>query len=188
MELQGRHWAMAAGAVMVTALLALAPRTPDDAAKDNAATAASARVSEDPNSGSTPHAQDGSIAPLSKDPDVAQILAELNSGGPPMPTIQKLLAFADAHPDNMEAQYQLGILSWNTGQYDKAMARFRTVVAHDPKGHPDAYAFLAQAYGTLDSTDKAIAAIETYKTLVTDTALQHEADRLLTELRTKKHS
>jgi hypothetical protein len=37
----------------------------------------------------------------------------------------------------------------------------------------------------LDSNDKAIAALETYKTLVTDTARLNGADRLITDIRTK---
>lgn len=182
MALQGKHWAMIGGAVVVALGLALAPRTPST---PEAADSGSARVSEDPNSGSTPHAEDAS-APVSKDPQVNAIISELNSGAAPMETILKLRALADKEPDNIEAQYHLGIFSWQTGQYDKAMARFQKVIAMDPKGYPDAYAFLGQAYGSLDSVDKAIAAIETYKTLVTDTALMNGAERFLTDLKTKK--
>lgn len=179
---------MIGGAVVVTALLALAPRTPSGQADANAKEAASARVSEDPNSGSTPHAGDAAAAMTSKDPQVAAILSELNNGGAPMQTILKLRELAEKEPNNIEAQYHLGVFSWQTGQYDKAMARFQKVIALDAKGYPDAFAYLAQAYATLDSTDKAIAAIETYKTLVTDTALLHGADRFLIDLKTKKNT
>lgn len=187
MALQRKQWMMIGGAVVATLLLSLAPRAPKEKAEGDMA---SARVSEDPNSGSTPHAEgadalDEDAAPTSKDPQVNAILAELNNGVPPMETILKLRKLADDQPENVEAQYHLGIFSWQTRQYDKSMERFKKVIALDPKGYPDAYAFLAQAYGTLDSTDKAIAAIETYKTLVTDTALLHGADRFLADLRTK---
>jgi tetratricopeptide (TPR) repeat protein len=187
MALQGRHWAMIGGAVAVTLLLALAPRTP--ASKAGAEMPeAGGRVSEDPNSGSTPHAEDASATPdgpMSSDPNVNAILVELNSGAPPMQTILKLRELAEKEPKNIEAQYHLGLFSWQTGQYDKAMERFKTVIALDGKGYPDAYAFLGQAYATLDSNDKAIAALETYKTLVTDTARLNGADRLITDIRTK---
>ena len=185
MALQGKHWAMIGGAVVVTLGLSLAPRTPSGKAEENGAQTVEGRVSEDPNSGSTPHAEDAS-APASKDPQVNAILSELSNGAPPMETILKLRKLAEEQPDNIEAQYHLGLFSWQTGQYDKAMARFQKVISMDPKGYPDAYAFLGQAYGTLDSTDKAIAALETYKTLVTDTALLNGADRFLTDLKTKK--
>ena len=192
MALQRKQWMMIGGAVVAVLLLSLAPRAPKEKAAENMA---SARVSEDPNSGSTPHAEDagshGDVA-TSKDPQVDAILHELNDamaqGQPPMAAITKLRALADEHPDNVEAQYHMGMLSWQSGQYDKSMERLKKVIALDPKGYPDAYAFLGQAYGSLDSLDKAIAAIETYKTLVTDTALLRGADRFLADLRTKKNN
>jgi tetratricopeptide (TPR) repeat protein len=175
------QWLMVSGAVLVTVLLVLAPRTPSGKAEANAAEAASARVSEDPNSGSTPQVE----GPMSKDPQVAAILAELSAGGPPMQIILKLRELAEKEPDNTEAQFHLGLFSWQTGQYDKAMDRFRKVIALDPTGYPDAYAFLGRAYASLDSTTLAIEALEKYKTLVTDTALDNGAQRLIDELNTK---
>lgn len=183
MGLQRSHWGMIAGAAVVVVLLALAPRTPKDKAEANAT---AGRVSEDPASGSTPHAADANELPSSKDPEVAAILAELTAGAPPMQTILKLRDLADKQPDNVEAQYHLGLFSWQTGQFDKAMDRFRKVIALDAKGYPDAYAYLGQAYATLDSTDKAIAALETYKTLVTDTVLLNGADRFLADIKKKQ--
>jgi tetratricopeptide (TPR) repeat protein len=194
MALARKHWIMIGGAAVCLLLLSLAPRSPKAKAEGEQA---SARVSEDPNSGSTPHTEEAgpggdASGPTSKDPQVNAIIAELNEamakGQPPMVAIKKLRDLADSEPNNVEAQYHLGLFSWQSGQYDKAMDRFKKVIALDPKGYPDAYAFLAQAYGTLDSTDKAIAAIETYKTLVTDTALLHGADRFLADLRTKKNN
>ena len=184
MALERRHWAMIGGAVLATVLLALAPRTPSAKAEG---AEGSARVSEDPGSGSTPQAAEAGAQdmPAIKDPKVAAIIAELNSGAPPMQTILKLREIAEKEPANVEAQYHLGLFSWQTGQYDKAMDRFRQVIALDGKGYPDAYAFLGQAYASLDSNEKAIAALETYKTLVTDTARLNGADRLIADIRTK---
>jgi len=186
MGLKRNHWLMIAAAVVVVVLLALAPRTPSDVASKNAAEVASARVSEDPNSGSTPKADGPREGMTSKDPEVSAILSELASGGPPMQTILKLKALSDKEPNNVEAQYHLGLFSWQTGQYDKAMERFHKVIALDAKGYPDAYAYMGQAYATLDSSDKAIAALETYKTLVTDTAQINGADRYIADIKTKK--
>ena len=188
MGLKRNHWLMIVAAALVVVLLALAPRNPSDSAAKNAAEATSARVSEDPNSGSTPKADGPREGMTSSNPKVSAILSELASGKPPMQTILKLKELADEEPKNVEAQYHLGVFSWQTGQYDKAMDRFRKTIALDPKGYPDAYAYLGQAYGSLDSTDKAIAALETYKTLVSDTALSNGADRLILDLKNKhKH-
>jgi cytochrome c-type biogenesis protein CcmH/NrfG len=46
-----------------------------------------------------------------------------------MQTILKLKGLADEEPENVEAQYHLGLFSWQTGQYDKAMDRFRRTIA-----------------------------------------------------------
>lgn len=179
MSLSRQHWMMVAAAVVVTGLLLLAPRTPKDQAAKNAAEA-QAKAEEDG------HSHDERVA--SKDPQVAAILNELAQGGAPMQVIVKLRDLADAEPDNVEAQYHMGMFSWQTNQYDKAMDRFRKVIALDPKGYPDAYAYLGQAYATLDSTDKALEVLETYKTLVTDTALINGADRYIQEIKNKdKH-
>ena len=172
------QWLMIAGALLVTVLLVMAPRAPKGKAESNAA---SARVSEDPASGSTPQVE----GPVSKDPRVAAILSELSSGAPPMQTILKLRDLAEKEPGNVEAQFHLGLFSWQTGQYDKAMDRFRKVIALDPAGYPDAYAFLGRAYASLDSTALALGALEKYKTLVTDTALSNGAQRLIDELKLK---
>lgn len=185
MGLKRQHWMMIATAVLVVVLLALAPRTPSGQAEKNAT---SARVSEDPNSGSTPRADGPREGATSSDPKVSAILSELAAGKPPMETIVKLRDLAEDEPDNVEAQYHMGLFSWQTNQYDKAMERFRKTIALDPKGYPDAYAYLGQAYATLDSTEKAIEVLETYKTLVTDTSLINGADRYIIEIKNKtKH-
>ena len=167
------QWLMLGGAVLVTALLVAAPRTPDGAAAENAARAAAERM--DP----------ANVEALSPDPKVAAILAELNNGGPPMPVILKLRELAIAEPDNVEAQWHLGLFSWQTEQYDKAMERFQRVIELDPTGHPEAYAWLGRAYTTLDSTDQAIASYEQYRSLIIDKEpeLIHTVDSLIEHLK-----
>ncbi len=174
-----QHWTMAIAAVAVLALLLLAPRTPAGQAEANAQEAAPAHEHQE---------QPAREGPISSDPKVSAILTELAKGGAPMQVIVKLRDLADKEPDNVEAQFHMGLFSWQTNQYDKAMDRFRKVIALDPKGYPDAYAYMGQAYASLDSTEKAIAALETYKTLVSDTALINGADRFLEEIKNKhKH-
>ena len=60
------------------------------------------------------------------------------------------------------------------------------MIALDAKGYPDAYAYLGQAYASIDSMDKAVAVLETYKTLVSDTALANGADRFIQAIKNKK--
>lgn len=171
MTFQRSQWFMLGGAVAVTALLLTAPRTPAGAAEANAAKAAAAKM--DP----------ANAEALSSDPKVAAILAELNGGAPPMQTILKLRDLATREPGNVEAQWHLGLFSWQTGQYDKAMERFRKVVELDTTGHPDAYGYLGRAYSTLDSVPQAIAAYEKYRTLVNEPELVHTVDSLILQLK-----
>ena len=117
MTLKRPQWLMLGAAALVTALLLMASRIPHKAAAENAAKAAEKAL--DP----------AQAEMLSTDPEVAAILAELNSGQPPMQTILKLRDLAEKEPDNVEAQWHLGLFSWQTGQYDKAMARFHKVIA-----------------------------------------------------------
>lgn len=166
---------MIAAAAAVVGLLLMAPRTPSGQAEKNIAEA-QAKAEEDG------HSHEG---PISSDTKVTAILQELAQGGAPMQVIVKLRDLADAEPENVEAQYHMGLFSWQTNMYDKAMDRFRTVIELDPEGYPDAYAYLGQAYATLDSTDKAVEALEKYKTLVTDTALINGADRFIAEIKNK---
>lgn len=175
MALGRQHWLMVAAAAVVTGLLLLAPRTPAGQAEKN-------RAEAQAKAGEAGHEHG---KPSSPDPKVAAILDELARGGAPMQVIVKLRDLADQEPDNVEAQYHMGLFSWQTSQYDKAMERFRKVIALDPKGYPDAYAYLGQAYATLDSTEEALEALEKYKTLVTDTALINGADRFIAEIKNK---
>ena len=170
-SLKRPQWLMIGATVVVVAALLLAPRTPSGAAEENASKAA-ARTSSDPSAADV----------ISTDPKVAAILNELNSGAPPMQTILKLRDLAEKEPGNVEAQWHLGLFSWQTGQYDKAMERFKKVTELDPAGHPEAWAYLGRAYTSLDSTDKAIAAYTTYRSLVKDPELIHVVDSLLAQL------
>jgi tetratricopeptide (TPR) repeat protein len=165
------QWLMLGAAALVTVLLVAAPRTPKGAAEANGTRAATERM--DPSNAEA----------LSPDPKVAAILAELNSGAPPMPIILKLRQLAEQEPDNVEAQWHLGLFSWQTGQYDKAMQRFRRVIALDPTGHPEAYAWMGRAYGSLDSIDQAIASYERYRSLVNGPELIHTVDSLIEQLK-----
>ncbi len=79
------------------------------------------------------------------DEQVDQALAELQSGTtPPMQAILKIRQVAKEHPENVKAQFTLGQLSMQTGQYEKATARFEAVVDLQPESN-DAWRALAEA-------------------------------------------
>lgn len=148
-----------AGALVVTVLLLLAPRFP--AEKREAAKVDPKRLR------------------------TAEAVALVN-GQEPMRGIMMLREIVEEDPTNAEAHWHLGLFSVQSGQYDKALERFKKVVELDPEGFPDAWFYLGRTYATLDSIDQAIASLTHYRTLVEDTAIAHGVDRFLRELENDK--
>jgi len=71
------------------------------------------------------------------------------SGPEPMKGILDLRRIADEHPEFKEAQFQLGLLSIRSGQYEKAAERFQQVVALDSTDMQGRY-FLGIVYADLN--------------------------------------
>jgi len=149
------QWLALAGAVVVTVLLSMAPRTP-------ASTREAARM--DPMAVRT-----------------AQAVALVN-GMDPMRGIMLLRELLEEDPSNAEAHWHMGLFSVQSGQYDKALDRFKKVLEVDEAGFPDAWFYLGRTYATLDSVEQAIASLMTYRELVQDTAILHGVDRFVREL------
>jgi tetratricopeptide (TPR) repeat protein len=72
-----------------------------------------------------------------------------------------------------------------SGQFDKALERFKKVRDLNAEAFPDVWFYLGRTYATLDSTDQAIACFRTYRTLTQDTAIINGVDRFLLELENK---
>jgi cytochrome c-type biogenesis protein CcmH/NrfG len=84
----------------------------------------------------------------------------------PMQGIQLLLEVVKAEPENVNANLNLGMFSMRSGQYDKAIARFETVVKKLPSA--ENYAMLAEAYEQSGNKSQAIAALKKAKEFVID--------------------
>lgn len=76
----------------------------------------------------------------------------------PMKGILKLRDLAEKNPKNEFVAYQLGLLSFQSGQYDKAVARFEKVLELN-KGNVNAWFYLAQSLQQLGKIKEALAAI-----------------------------
>lgn len=104
------------------------------------------------------------------------------SGTPnPMQGIQLLLAVVKQDPENVKANMNLGLFSIKSGQYDKAVGRFKTVVAKKPD--PEAWFYLGTSYESLQMKKEAIAAYEKSKELAADPNLTKFVDNKILELR-----
>jgi lipopolysaccharide biosynthesis regulator YciM len=116
---------------------------------------------------------------------IAQAVAMVN-GKEPMKGIMMLRELAQENPENAEVHWHLGQFSIQSGQYDKAIARFEKVKELDEDGFPDVHFYLGRTYATMDSIGPAIASFEKYKTLVSDTVILEGVDRFLKELKQQK--
>ena len=145
-------------AILVCVLLVLAPRVPSEKRE----------LSIDPT-----------------ESKVAEAVALVN-GTQPMKGIKMLLDLAKENPENAELQWHLGQFSITSGQMDKAAARFERVVELNEQGFPDAHFILGGIYARSDSISAAIASFEQYKTLVKESDVMEDVDRILKDLKQQK--
>ena len=104
------------------------------------------------------------------------------SGTPnPMQGITLLLEVVKQDPKYANANLNLGLFSIKSGQFDKAVNRFKTVLEVKPT--PDAWFYLASAYENLGQKDDAIAAYEKSKELAADPNLSRYVDSKVQELK-----
>lgn len=90
---------------------------------------------------------------ISPEQQVDEALRQIQAGEvPPMQGILKIRAVAENYPGNVKANFTLGTLSMQTGQFDKAIGRFETVLETQPE-NAEVWKFLAEAqFRTGDST------------------------------------
>ena len=85
-------------------------------------------------------------------------------------------------PKHENAQLNLGFLSVKSGQYEKALERFNTVLKNNP-ARIDAYVFMGQTYIQMGQKNKAIESFETFKSLSDNDKAISEIDGYLKELK-----
>jgi len=100
----------------------------------------------------------------------------------PMQGIALLREVIQKDPKHENAQLNLGFLSVKSGQYEKALERFNTVLKNNP-ARIDAYVFMGQTYIQMGLKDKAIESFETFKSLSDNDKAIAEIDGYLKELK-----
>jgi Tfp pilus assembly protein PilF len=113
---------------------------------------------------------------------IARASALVQNGTNPMEGIRLLREVLEEDPENTEVHYRLGMFSMQSGQFDKAIARFEKVVSKNDPKYNDAIFFLAQAYAATNRKDEAIILFNRYRKTSTDTAVTNGVDRLINEL------
>jgi len=109
-------------------------------------------------------------------------VAYVNGGGTPMQGIALLLEVVKQDPGNENANLNLGLFSMKSGQYDKAVLRFKTVIAHNPDEF-EPYFYLADSYKQLGKKTEAIAAYQKCKDMIADPVIAQRIDQYIKELK-----
>jgi tetratricopeptide (TPR) repeat protein len=102
------------------------------------------------------------------------------NGPNPMQGITLLLEVVDKDPNNIKANFNLGLFSMQSRQFDKAVDRFKTVVDQDPSA--EAWFYLATSYENIGLKNEAIHAFQKSKQLAADPSLSQFIDRKVEEL------
>jgi len=91
---------------------------------------------------------------------VDDALGKLESGElPPMQAVMAIADVAKKFPNNIKANFTLGVMSMQTGQYSKALNRFKTVIEQDPT-NGDAYLLYARSQMFLGDSTAAKSVLE----------------------------
>ncbi len=107
--------------------------------------------------------------------------AYVNGGATPMQGIALLLEVVKQDPNNRSANLNLGMFSMKSGQYEKAVERFKTVINQKPDFEP--YFYLAESYKQLGHKSEAIAAYQKCKELMPDPVFGQRIDQYIKELK-----
>jgi tetratricopeptide (TPR) repeat protein len=100
----------------------------------------------------------------------------------PMQGILMIRDVLKEHPENQLALFSLGVLSMQSGQYDKAIERFETLRELDPE-NTQVWFYLGLSYKERGDVSNAITAFEQVKQLESDQNIINTVDAYLKELR-----
>lgn len=104
--------------------------------------------------------------------------AYVDGTGQPMQGIQILLGITRKDPDNVPANLMLGQLSMRSGQTDKAISRFETVLKIEPE-NTEAMLPLAEAYKNKGNKQKAIELFEKSKVIIDNPQFSSDIDEYI---------
>lgn len=108
-------------------------------------------------------------------------VAYVNGTGSPMQGIQLLLEVVKQEPKNVKANMNLGLFSMRSGQFEKAVDRFKTVIELQPG--PEAWFYLASSYENMGENEQAVLAYQKAKELAADPGLTKFVDQKIQALK-----
>ena len=108
-------------------------------------------------------------------------VAYVNGGASPMQGIALLLEVVKKDPNNWNANLNLGMFAMKSGQYEKAVGRFKTLIAQKQELEPTFY--LAESYKQLGMKKEAIDAYQKCKEMMPDPVFGQRIDEYIKELK-----
>jgi tetratricopeptide (TPR) repeat protein len=128
------------------------------------------------------------LSPDNLDAKAGLGIAYVNGGGPPMQGIGLLLDVVKQDPNNHNAVLNLGLFAMKSGQFDKAVIRFKSLAAIDDKSEThqndvEPYFYLAESYKQLGMKKEAIDAYEKCKEMMPDPTFDQKIDDYIKELK-----
>ncbi len=109
---------------------------------------------------------------------MALAAALIEGAGETMQGVQLLLGITRERPDDIPANLMLGRLAIQSGQFDKAVGRFETVLKQEAN-NTEAMYFLAEAYKGKGEKQKAIELFEKCKKIVNNPEFEKEIDNYI---------
>ncbi|WP_183567950.1 tetratricopeptide repeat protein [Mucilaginibacter sp. SP1R1] len=108
-------------------------------------------------------------------------VAYVNGAAGPMQGIALLLDVVKKDPNNWNANLNLGMFAMKSGQYEKAVGRFKTLLAQKAELEPTFY--LAESYKQLGMKKEAIEAYQKCKEMMPDPVFGQRIDEYIKELK-----
>jgi tetratricopeptide (TPR) repeat protein len=124
------------------------------------------------------------LKPESLDAKAGLGIAYVNGGGAPMQGISLLLDVVRQDPNNRNAQLNLGMFAMKSGQFQKAVDRFKSLIVIEQK-KPDVepYFYLAESYKQLGMKKEAIDTYLKCKEMMPDPTFDQKIDEYIKELK-----
>lgn len=124
---------------------------------------------------------------LKADPDneearLVMASAYIQGTSEPMKGVMMAREITEKKPDDIPANMLLGRMSIQSGQFEKAVKRFETVLKQEPDNKEALY-FLAQAYEGTGNRQKAIELLERCKMVVNNPDFSREIDEHIKSLK-----
>ncbi len=118
----------------------------------------------------------------SQDAKLAMASAYIQGTAQPMIGVQMLLGMVRESPKDIPANMMLGRMSIRSGQFEKAIKRFETVLEQEAENKEALY-FLAQAYEGTGNNKKAIELLEECKRIVNNPDFSRDIDQHINSLK-----